>query len=299
MGEVTHDRGMPRHVRGVLLALAAICCLGLFSAKPHEARADIPFPYQFMPTIDNYAAYDGANSCENSPKPGTVGLRNYLSFWNRNPDGSARRAEISRDCSRPGNSEHKEGRALDFYVDARFEPGKGLELLNGLLRADEHGNPHAFARRFGIMYIQWNSRIFRMYGPNRGKWLFDTNNGCDGSGDDVVECHINHMHFSLSWAGARKQTSWWTTTQPTRTGCGSTLQTWRFNSGFGPLVQIKRIRDAYGQVFDTQSEIRNSYWRVQAGGRSYFANQPLSLLASPRPQARIPIYSGGWCALNL
>ncbi len=218
-------------------------------------------------------------------------FRNLLNFWFGQHSYGIVRGCDPRDPigSNGGRSEHKEGRALDYMVAAN-DP-TSWRIIDWVLHSDEYGNPYAFGRRFGLMYIVWNHKIFRFY-PPRG-WA-------DYTGSNP---HTDHIHFSFSWAGALKQTSWWTTTQPTRNGCGASIQTWVFGSGFGPLVQIKRIQDSTGNVFDTQSEIQNSYWRVEASGHVYRANQPLSLFASnPRPRAKIAVptpYGADWCYVNL
>ena len=55
------------------------------------------------------------------------------------------------------------------------------------------------ARRFGIMYIIWNHKMWRAYDPGRG-WA-------PYSG---VSPHTDHIHFSFTWDGAYGRTSWWT-----------------------------------------------------------------------------------------
>lgn len=277
------DMCVQKRLRRILVAgLLALAGFGLVTvAKPPAADANIPWPYEFMPYIDRYEPGDPQDSCDPTAKPGVIDFRNYLNFWfGQHASG------IVRACSEPGRSEHKEGRALDYMLPST-DP-TSLKILANVLSSDQYGNKHAFGRRFGLMYIISNRKIFEFDEANLGWQKYDGKNP-----------HTDHIHFSFSWAGALKRTSWWTTTQPTRQGCNSTLQTWRFNTGFGPLVQVKRIQDAYGSVFDTQSEIRNSYWRVRAGGRQYFANQPLSLLSNPRPQAVLPLLSGGSCIVNL
>jgi len=290
---------MPRYARGVLLALAAICCLGLLAAKPQEARANIPWPYQFMPHIDGYAGNQGQSTCHTAPMPGVADFSNLLNFW-----FGSRRSEIMRDCNRPGRSEHKEGRALDYHVHYYRETAATWKVLDWVLRSDEHGNRHAFGRRFGLMYIISDGLIFRYYRAHEG-WQPYTPSGestCRRNDPRQTACHVDHIHFSFGWPGALRQTSWWTTTQQTRRGCGSTVETWTYNTGYGPLTHVKKIQDYYGKTFDTQSEIRNSYWRVRAGGQMHLANQPLSVFANPRPQALLPVVAGGaggWCPVNL
>jgi hypothetical protein len=269
--------------RRVLVAgLLALVGFGLITvARPPAASANIPWPYEFMPYIDGYQAYQGQSTCSPTPKPGVEDFRNYLNFW-----FGQHTSYITRACSSGGQSEHKEGRALDYMLPST-DP-TSLKILADVLGSDQYGNAHAKGRRFGLMYIVSNRRIFRFYRPELGWQPY--------SGDNP---HTDHIHFSFSWAGANRQTSWWTTTQQTRRACNSTIETWVFATGFGPLVQIKKIQDAYGQTFDTQSEIHNSYWRVRGSGTQYFADHPLSVFANPRPQAVLPLFSGGTCVVNL
>jgi hypothetical protein len=105
---------------------------------------------------------------------------------------------IDRGCDVGGKSEHKEGRAFDWGGNAA-NPAQDAAVSdfigNKLLATDKHGNKHAIARRMGIMYFIWNHRIWF---ANRG-W-----SDYEGSSP-----HTDHMHISLSWAGARGETSFW------------------------------------------------------------------------------------------
>jgi hypothetical protein len=53
-------------------------------------------------------------------------------------------------------------------------------------------------RRLGVMYIIYNRRIWASYRAEEGWRPYAGTNP-----------HTDHMHFSFSWAGARKQTSYW------------------------------------------------------------------------------------------
>ena len=108
-------------------------------------------------------------------------------------------------CSR---FEHEEGRAWDWMNDAANpEDAARVEaMLNWLLAPDEFGRPHEMARRLGLAYIIWNQRIITFWGSNRTWRPYDcADNPTPGN------CHTNHVHFAFSWAGARAQTSWFTT----------------------------------------------------------------------------------------
>lgn len=105
---------------------------------------------------------------------------------------------ISRACSSGGRSEHKEGRAWDWGVDVNSQGELADEVLEWLLATDVHGNRHALVRRFGIMYMIWNRRIWSANQADQGWKPYTGPNP-----------HTNHVHFSFGWKGARKETSWW------------------------------------------------------------------------------------------
>jgi hypothetical protein len=286
--EHTEVCGSRRIKRVLIVSLLVASCFALLTvARPPAASANIPYPYQFMPHIEPYQTdVDRQAKCSVFEKPGVVGFRDLLNFWfGHHAYGIVLGCDPANPTPGDEHNEHKEGRALDYMVPATDPTAQ--RIINWVLNPDEYGHPNAFGRRFGLMYIVWNRKIFRFYPPV-------------GWGEYTgLNPHTDHIHFSFTWPGAEKKTSWWTTTQQTRSGCGSSVQTWTWASTFGPLVQIKRIQDYYGSVFDTQSEIRNSYWRVRGGGQQYFANQALSIYLSPRPQGVMPLISGGACYVNL
>jgi hypothetical protein len=107
---------------------------------------------------------------------------------------------ISRDCSIGGRSEHKEGRAWDWGV-AVSDPAQDAaarQVFDWLFRADARGRRFAMARRLGVMYIIYNRRIWGSYRARKGWRPYVGANP-----------HTDHVHFSFSWEGARKQTSYW------------------------------------------------------------------------------------------
>ncbi|HEX6878474.1 MAG TPA: hypothetical protein VF165_22645, partial [Nocardioidaceae bacterium] len=71
-------------------------------------------------------------------------------------------------------------------------------LMRWLLKRDAFGNRYAMARRLGIQYMIWNRRIWGSYAAGSGWRKYTGSNP-----------HTDHVHFSLSWAGARKKTSFW------------------------------------------------------------------------------------------
>jgi len=173
----------------VAMATAGVAAV----ATPAMAAPDTP---RFTRAIDDYATYDPQRTCDPTPKPGVVDFRDLLKKeYHRGDSG------IGRACNLGGTSEHKEGRALDypFNVNNDDQRDDATELLRWLLKKDEYGHKHALARRLGIMYIIWNRQIWEAYRPNEGWQEYNGPNP-----------HTDHIHFSFSWRGARKQTTWWT-----------------------------------------------------------------------------------------
>ncbi len=73
------------------------------------------------------------------------------------------------------------------------------DFLAWLLATDRYGHPFAMARRLGIMYMIHNRRIWSAY-----RWM-------DGWRPYTgASPHTDHVHFSFSWAGANRATTWWT-----------------------------------------------------------------------------------------
>lgn len=158
-----------------------------------------PRAERFDARIDAYARYDGQTQCLNVEQPGVRDFRALLQrTYGANGGG------ILRGCSVGGRSEHKEGRAYDWSLDAssRADRAKADDLLGWLLATDEHGNAHAMARRLGVMYIIWDRQQWSAYRPDAG-WQPYTG----------ASPHTDHIHFSFSWAGARRHTSWWVGTE--------------------------------------------------------------------------------------
>ncbi len=147
------------------VALAATLLVGPLVTISRLAEAAPASPV-FGAAIDAFAAYDGQDTCDPTAKPGAVALRDLLE--QTYPVTSA--LGIGRDCNVGGTSEHKEGRAYDWGVNA-FDPAQKAmaeDLLAWLLATDAHGNVNAMARRLGIMYMIWNRQIWKSYGTNRG-----------------------------------------------------------------------------------------------------------------------------------
>ncbi|MCB2176537.1 MAG: hypothetical protein KQH57_12060 [Actinomycetales bacterium] len=148
-------------------------------------------------TVDAFPAYDPQVFCDPTPKPGTEYLaRLAISYF-----GAGHLSGISRDCSVGPTSEHKEGRAFDWAlsVDVPEEKAAGDAFAQWLTAVGPDGKVGYNARRLGVMYIIWNEQI----------WL---NSDANASWHAYwgPSPHTDHVHVSLTWAGAYEHTSWWT-----------------------------------------------------------------------------------------
>lgn len=175
---------------------------------PKPAPAPIPPPTggTVMPTpkvalpaaLDRLGDYTAQTSCDPTDKPGSIAYGELLkTIYPKTVYG------ISRSCTEAGTSEHKDGRAVDFMINASDPAQKKVaDAIVGWLTA----NQGAMARRLGVMYLIWNRQIWGTW-DIAGGWKPYT-----GSSP-----HTDHIHTSLTWDGAMKNTSWWT---------GVALTTW-------------------------------------------------------------------------
>lgn len=155
-----------------------------------------PMPADVPITIE----YEPQTTCEDSPKPGALRLEQII----KSTYGANQYTWIPRDCDKGGRSEHKEGRAIDWMVDVRDpqQRANAEAFLNWLLGPDASGRPYGNALQLGIMYIGWHDRFWRGYAMDRG-WT--ELKGCFSKPEEKSDnyCHRNHIHISLTWAGAR------------------------------------------------------------------------------------------------
>ncbi len=172
---------------------AAAVVLPLLSTLAGPAGAGELPGKRFGPGIDPPADYRGQTICDPHVKPGVASFRRIV--MRAFPTTGA--GYFTRDCHIGGQSEHKDGRAWDWMVSASSasDTRKVNKLFDWLLQRDGRGENYARARRIGIMYMIWNRRIWF---PSGG-WRAYT-----GSSP-----HTDHVHFSFSWPGARKKTTFW------------------------------------------------------------------------------------------
>lgn len=167
----------------------------LFSLAAMAAQSLAGPAYALRP-VEPFAPYQPQVSCDPHAKQGTSAFRDLMlrRFDNGHDLG------IARACDVGGDSEHKEGRAWDWGLDAteqadRATATKALTWLTEQVA----GDPARRAKRLGVMYMIWNGRIWSAARASEG-WR-----SYNGSSP-----HTDHIHVSLSWNGATKRTSWWT-----------------------------------------------------------------------------------------
>ncbi len=162
---------------------------------PTEAN---PVPPRFNGGIEGFDDYDGQSTCSPSTKPG---MASFMRLVQRHYGGGS--LGVGRACSVGGQSEHKEGRAWDWAMNAGSagDRSRVQALFNWMFATDAQCRSYAIARRIGIMYIIWNRRMFRMYDVDRG-WA-----AYSGSSP-----HTDHVHFSLTRDGGAGRVSYWNPT---------------------------------------------------------------------------------------
>jgi hypothetical protein len=154
--------------------------------------------------VDGYAGYDGQSTCASQTLPGTEYLLQHLV---RTHPGT-RYVSTLRDCGGDAVSEHKDGRALDWGVDVDVPTEKEAAdaWLERILATDARGNPHALARRMGVMYVIWDDWIYRAYDG----FTPQPYRPCERLRDcSKTARHRDHVHVSLSRAGAAAQTTFY------------------------------------------------------------------------------------------
>jgi hypothetical protein len=183
--------------------LAALSIASVFAVPAH---AKLPSSGVFGPAIDD-VGYDGQENCSPNAKPGMLAFRRIVMA--RFPTTGL--GGISRACNVGGQSEHKEGRAWDWGVNASYPSHRELvqKLFDWLFAEDRYGNDGAMAKRFGIMYVIWNHKIWGSWG-GWDTYCVPKPRGCVDPDDGGLRSpHTDHVHFSMSRNGAQMKTTFW------------------------------------------------------------------------------------------
>ena len=200
---------MSRFARALGVITIPALTVPLAAAGADAATLPKP-PTKSLPSaLDVASPYQAQRLCDPTAKPGVLSFATLMvGHYKMGVAGPG----IVRSCN-SGVTEHSEGRAWDWMLNVNNKDQKAIAdaVTVWLSAPDAQGRPGAMARRFGIMYIIWNKKMWRAYDPARG-WAAYT-----GSSP-----HTDHIHFSFSWDGAYGRTSWWTGKALTTVGPGPT-----------------------------------------------------------------------------
>jgi hypothetical protein len=192
-------RRLARSAAAVLTMLAVAAPVTLLTA-PASAAPTYDSP------VEDYAPYQPQEKCHDTARPGTQELAEWI---DARFEGGPALASI-RACGSGGVSEHKDGRAIDWMMDAGEDAQRRevRRFLDKVFATDDGDNAHARARRRGIMYVIGNDRMWASYDT------FDREDYLNGSCPSVERCsatlrHRDHVHLSLSRRGGRGLTSWY------------------------------------------------------------------------------------------
>jgi hypothetical protein len=154
--------------------------------------------------IEDYASYDPSTKCHEKPRPGTV----KLSHWIVKRYGGGH-GGLGRDCRRRPTSEHEAGRAFDWSLDARSKRDRqrAKAFKQHLFATDRLGNTDAVARRMGVMYLIWDDHMYAAWNGFRPEPYLSSSCPSRKKCSRTLR-HRDHLHLSLSKAGARGATSW-------------------------------------------------------------------------------------------
>jgi hypothetical protein len=189
--------------RSALLPLLAVLVLAVVASvqlASGAARAQVT-----ESAIEDYASYDPQSRCRPKAKPGTQVLGRWIVRRQGGGFGG-----ISRPCGAGGTSEHKEGRAFDWTLDAtkKRDRRKAAAFLALVRASDKAGNTDARARRMGIMYVIWNDRMYSAWDGFEGEAYLASS--CPSKKKYSASArHRDHLHISLSRIGGRGGTSWY------------------------------------------------------------------------------------------
>ena len=188
----------PTALVGVLLLVVTL--LGSTWTHPAHARNGLVYTQ----AVEPYAGYQPQTRCVRKVRPGIALLADHLVLRGGGRGG------IFRDCRGGGTSEHKESRAFDWMLDATKKKDRRIarKFLDEIFATDAEGNPHALARRMGIMYIIWNDRQWSSY---RG---FQPTKYLSSSCKKRRKCsrtlrHRDHVHISVTRKAAKGKLSWY------------------------------------------------------------------------------------------
>lgn len=222
MAEAFGERYGPRPV--IRSAAVALACLGAGACADDSGRARGPVvtvdPYGEDPFLDSGTRDAVCRNGDAADRVGRAALAAYLAAsW---PDALAVLGYECREINSPSEpnpdcdgelepasstcwSTHASGRAIDIVIggdlNAPTPDGVALgdRIVTSFLESDD-GVAHHLARVTGVEQILWNDRC----------WITDDRDVLTAA--DMRVCgipnHDNHVHLTLSNAGADGMTSW-------------------------------------------------------------------------------------------
>lgn len=141
--------------------------------------------------VEPFAPSELQTTCDPTEKVGVAAWRDFLLGLRGGTN-----LGIVRACDKGGASEHKEGRAFDWGMNAQnpADATNVTEVLAWVLAPDAAGADAALFRRLGLMYVIWNKNV---WSTRTKRWMPYTG----------ANPHTDHVHFSFGWPGALAQTS--------------------------------------------------------------------------------------------
>jgi hypothetical protein len=206
---------MRAFVRGVALVSGTIALVlglassGMSAASAEESRGTVTSSAPYLMPLEPYAGYQPQTTCKHTPRMGVLMLADWLVAR------GGGYGPISRSCRGSSTSEHKESRAFDWLLDAGSETDRALAaaLLDEVFAPDDTGQPHALARRMGIMYIIWDDTMYASYDGFQPKRYLSSSCRSRRKCSPTLR-HRDHMHISLTRQGAKGTTSWYLAQPP-------------------------------------------------------------------------------------
>lgn len=186
-----------------VLVLGATGTASADDAAP-SLRGTVTASAPYLMPVEPYATYQPQTTCRHTPRAGVL----LLADWLVARGGGY--GPISRSCAGSSTSEHKESRAFDWLLDATDPADVALAdaLLDEILAPDDTGQPHALARRMGVMYVIWNDRMYAAYDGFVARRYLSSGCRTRRSCSPTLR-HRDHMHISLTRQGAKGMTSWY------------------------------------------------------------------------------------------
>ncbi|WP_018350290.1 peptidase inhibitor family I36 protein [Longispora albida] len=182
----------------ILAAVALALACAVVPAAPASAAATPPVP-AFSAVPDDYAHQDSVDRCDAGTKPG---VSDFYQLLRSTYPGLGERNWGTYVCDPSTWGGHDQGRALDWGLNSGNAGERDIaSTVLGWLLATRDGEPHAIARRLGINFIIWNRQIIYLMTE------YSDHNWHPYGG---ASPHTDHIHFEFGWAGAQRQTTWWT-----------------------------------------------------------------------------------------